>query len=64
MSPDGIIFVKSPVGVRYGGGLFDLTERESVDAGLLDVRVVRADPPWPGHGLPFLSPPAGLITPP
>lgn len=28
---------------RYGSGLFDLTDREGLDAGLLDVRVVRAD---------------------
>ena len=30
---------------RYGEGLFDLADRESLDDGLLDVRVVRADPP-------------------
>jgi diacylglycerol kinase family enzyme len=30
----------------YGEGLLDLADRESVDDGLLDVRVVRADRPW------------------
>jgi diacylglycerol kinase family enzyme len=30
---------------RYGSGLFDLTDREALDAGLLDVRVIRADRP-------------------
>jgi diacylglycerol kinase family enzyme len=28
---------------RYGSGLFDLIDRDALDAGLLDVRVVRAD---------------------
>lgn len=30
----------------YGIGLLDLADRESLDDGLLDVRVVRADQPW------------------
>jgi len=30
----------------YGEGLLDLADRERVDDGLLDVRVVRADRPW------------------
>jgi diacylglycerol kinase family enzyme len=31
---------------RYGSGLFDLSDRETLDDGLLDVRVVRADLPF------------------